>query len=226
MRRSIFLCILGVGLFTTTQNLSADSEHHSRLDGEWWQWSLSIPTIVNPMLDATGGDCMVGQHGPVWFLAGFFFGGTGVRSCSIPDDKSLSFPVVNSVNFNTPNVCGQGPSDISVRDLRKLSASFVDGATNVSAELDGERIEDVRRIHSDVFAVVLPEDNVFDAPCNSFGNVPAGIYSPAVDDGLYVSLAPLKAGNHTLHFHAENSSQGFTQDVIYNLVVVHVKGRC
>jgi hypothetical protein len=43
-----------------------------------------------------------------------------------------------------------------------------------------------------------------------------------VDDGLYVSLDPLEAGAHTLRFHAENSSQGFTQDVTYHLNVVHV----
>jgi len=50
--------------------------------------------------------------------------------------------------------------------------------------------------------------------------VPAGIYSPAVDDGFYVQLNPLKVGSHTLHFHAENP--GFVEDVTYNLTVVPV----
>ena len=226
MRRYFLLCVLGVGLFTTTtQKMSADSESHSQLSSEWWQWSLSIPTLVNPMLDVTGENCMVGQHGPVWFLAGFFFGGTGMRSCSVPDDKSIFFPIANSVNFNTPNVCGQGPNDISVWDLRELSRTFVDGVTKASAELDGSPIRDLDRIRSHVFAIALPEDNVFDSPCTSLGNVPAGIYSPSVDDGLYVKLPPLEEGKHTLHFHAENASQKFSQDLTYNLIVVHVAAK-
>jgi hypothetical protein len=76
---------------------------------------------------------------------------------------------------------------------------------------------------SQVFEVALPEDNVFDAPCtgDDLGNVPAGIYSPSGDEGIYVKLNPLKKGNHTLHFHAENPSQNF-EDVSYNLTVVPV----
>lgn len=202
--------------------MSADSGVHSQLSDEWWQWALSIPTPVNPLLDVTGENCMVGQHGPVWFLAGFFSGGTGRRTCSVPDDKSLFFPVANSINFNTPNVCGQDATNVPVRELRQLSASSIAGVTTVSAELDGKRIQHVRRIRSEVFAVALPENNVFDTPCKDLSNVPAGIYSPAVDDGFYVSLDPLEAGSHRLHFHAENPSQGFTQDVTYHLTVVHV----
>ena len=41
-------------------------------------------------------------------------------------------PVINSVNINVPNVCGQGPDNLSVRDLRKASAAFVSGAVNLS----------------------------------------------------------------------------------------------
>jgi hypothetical protein len=46
--------------------------------------------------------------------------------------------------------------------------------------------------------------------------LPAGIYSPAVDDGFYVLLDPLSVGNHALHFHAENPMQNFIQDVTHN----------
>jgi hypothetical protein len=56
---------------------------------------------------------MVGQRGPVWLLAGTFSGGSATRSCSIPQGEWLFFPVVNYVNFNTPN-CNQGPGNLSV----------------------------------------------------------------------------------------------------------------
>lgn len=83
---------------------------------------------------------------------------------------------------------------------------------------------DMRRLQSEVFAIALPDANIFDAPCvaASLGHVPAGIYSPAVDDGIYAAVGPLSPGTHTLHIHSANVSQGFTLDVTYTLNVVAV----
>jgi hypothetical protein len=53
--------------------------------------------------------------------------------------------------------------------------------------------------------------------------VPAGVYSPSVDDGYYALLKPLSLGNHTLHVHAEIPSQSFVLDVTYNLIVKPVQ---
>jgi hypothetical protein len=66
----------------------------------------------------------------------------------------------------------------------------------------------------------LPVDSLFAPFCAP--PLQAGIYSPAVDEGLYVRLNPLAVGQHTLQFHAENASQAFGQDVTYNLTVVPV----
>jgi hypothetical protein len=195
-----------------------------KLSAEWWQWALSIPTSVNPQLDTTGENGVVGQRGAIWFLAGVFGGGTATRTCSVPEGKALFFPVINQINFNTPNVCGQGSANLSVSSMRGLSAAFINGATNLSVTVDGKTIKDLRRVKSEVFEVALPKDNVFNAPCTGagLGDVPAGVYSPAVDEGFYVLLDPLDIGPHTLHFHAEDPSQGVTQDVTYSLNVVPV----
>ena len=141
------------------------------------------------------------------------------RTCSIPEDKALFFPVVNSITFNTPNVCGQGPADLPIRELRATSAEFIKGVANLSVELDGNKIERVRHVRSELFEVALPEDNVFDSVCA----VPARIYSPSVDEGFYVLLHPLKAGNHLLTFHAENTTTNFIEEVTYTLAVVPVQ---
>jgi len=203
------------------------SEAFKRLTGEWWQWAASIPVAGNPLLDSTGVDCMVGQRGSIWFLAANFGGGSTNRSCTIPKGKQLFFPVVNSVNIDTPNVCGQGSDRIPVADLRAFSAVLVDGAVDISVTLDGAPISKLARTRSEVFEVTLPEDNLFDAPCQNagLGNVPAGVYSPAVDDGIYVLLRPLEIGSHTLNFKAENPGAGFNVDVTYLLNVVPVKLR-
>ena len=219
--KSLWTMLVMLSAFTLhSGSARADSDSHKRLSAEWWQWALSIPVADNPLLDTNGDKCMVGQRGEHWFLAGSFNGGAVARTCSVPEGAKVFFPVINSINLDVPNVCGQGPERIPVADLRAASAAFIAGASNVAAELDGVPVEHIRRIKSPVFAAAFAEDNLFDAPCASLGGVPAGIYSPVVDDGLYVRLKPMKAGRHTLHFHAENVSQGFVLDVTYTLNVV------
>ena len=90
--------------------------------------------------------------------------------------------------------------------------------------MDGKPSNGLVLVQSEVFAVAMPADNIFNAPCDGagYGTVPAGIYSPAVDEGFYVSLKPFKAGSHTLHILAQNPSQSFALDVTYHLTVVPV----
>ena len=98
-----------------------DSESFKKLSAEWWQWALSIPASVNPQLDKTGEGAVVGQRGSVWFLAGVFNGGTVVRNMIfVPEGTALFFPVINSVNINTPGVCGQ-PGTLTVSELQSAA---------------------------------------------------------------------------------------------------------
>jgi hypothetical protein len=229
-KRLVVIGVVGLALMTPMNLAFADSENKplidtdlfERLTAQWWQWALSIPTSQNPQLDATGEKGVVGQRGPVWFLAGVFGGVTATRSCSVPEGKGLFFPVINDVEINTPNVCGSGPDNVSVKDLRAASASNLEGAANLSVTVDGIAIKNLQRAQSEVFEVALPADSVFVAPCYP-SPVPAGIYSPAVADGFYVLLSPLRLGNHTIHFYAENPAGTPVQSVTYNLTVVQVR---
>jgi hypothetical protein len=230
-----FIAILGIGFallmpknmgFAESDNNmdAGESESFEKLSAEWQQWALSIPTSANPQLDTSGGKCVVGQRGSIWFLAGVFIGapGTVTRVCSVPEGKALYFPVINSVQINVPDVCGQ-KDPLSVGQLRSMAAATIDGATNLSVTVDSTP-KNLRRVKSEVFEVALPEENVFDSLCGGPGSVPAGVYSPAVDDGFYVRLEPLDVGDHMLHFHAENPSAvpPFTLDVTCKLTVVPV----
>lgn len=222
LQNKLFASLLLVfALALQANSASAESDGLKSPSAQWWQWALSIPSSQNPLLDTTGEKCMVGQRGSTWFLAGLFGGGAPViRTCTVPDNVSLFFPVVNSVNLNSPNVCGQGPANISVTNLRAGAGPFIDGAINLLVEVDGKPLKHLRRVQSKVFVAALPEDNIFDPPCASLGGVPAGIYSPAIDDGVYAHIGALKAGSHTLHIHAENPSAGFVLEVTYNLSVI------
>jgi hypothetical protein len=229
-RRLVAIFVVGFTFITPIRMALADAEMvavtdsalFEHLSAEWWQWALSIPTRENPQLDTTGENGVIGQRGSVWFLAGLFNGGTGTRACSVPEGKIIFFPIINSVQINIPHVCGQTGA-LSVKDLRAGAALIIDAAANLSVTIDGIAIKHLQRIKSEVFAVALPEDNVFVLPCKDLPPVPlAGVYSPAVDDGVYVLLKPLSLGSHTLHFHAESPVGPIFQDVMYNLTVVRV----
>jgi hypothetical protein len=186
------------------------------LDAEWWQWAFSIPFAVNPVIDATGEHCMVGQRGDLWFLAGSF-AGTATRSCTIPEGKTILVPAINTAQFDSPNLCGQDGTSLSVRQLRESAAAFIDAAANLSVTVDGRR-QRLHRLRSNVFEVTLPAANVYDGfgltPC------PAGVYSPAVADGWYAGIPPLSKGAHVMRI--TGTSGDFVVDVTYNLTVVPV----
>ena len=139
-----------------------------------------------------------------------------MRTCSVPEGHSLFFPVINYVNFYSP----QCPplTGKTVKQLRDYIQPFINGIHDVSVTLDGQEINKtlLRFVISDPFEIALPPDNVFDCP--------ADIYSPAVDAGDYASLPPLGPGSHMLHFHGESDSElgDFVNDVTYNLIVVPV----
>jgi len=211
---SIFAAILGIGFglcMPTSVALAGDKNDKNDLEqltAQWWQWAFSIPTPQNPFLDPNGGNCMIGQRGSVWFLAG----GTATRNCSVPEGATLFFPVINQVGYNSPN-CQQGPENLSVKELRKATSDFINSVklTDLHVELDGRAIYRFDRVQSDVFSLALPSDNI--------GGCPPGIYSPAVDDGYYVKLDPLKVGPHRLRIRV---TAPFSLDVTYNLTIVSV----
>jgi hypothetical protein len=197
------------------------------LTGEWWQWALSIPTSQNPSADTTGEKCMVGQRGSIWFLAGVSGGGSATRSCSVPEGATLFFPVINFVNVNTPD-CGQNGQNFTAKQLQDAIQPAINGIHSVAATVDGKDVKEtlLRRVLSDPFEAALPADNIFGPnACGTGIPLPAGVYSPVVDGGDYVSVPPLAAGTHMIRFHGESDSNAFghvTQDVTYNLTVVPV----
>lgn len=136
------------------------SQPLSELSAEWWQWAVSIPPADNLMLDTTGQDCVVGQRGSIWFLAGYFLGnGTEVsRNCSAPENTTLFFLIINTISINIPNMCGQ-TGDLTVKEIHALNKAIIDDAHDISVQVDGKPANKLlRRIQSQIFEVALPED--------------------------------------------------------------------
>jgi hypothetical protein len=192
----------------------------SKLQAEWVQWAYSVPNASSPITDTDGANCSVGQHGNNWFLAGSFGEGPVARHCNVPQGKTLFFPVLNYTYFDNPGLCGQRDS-ISVAEMRTTAAEFIDAVTDVWVEVDGHRVNAPVRLRSPVFEMALPADNLYTAGCE--GGLPAGIYSPAIDDGYYAVLPAPEPGRHSLRFHGIHPASGFTIEIAYTLDVAPVK---
>jgi hypothetical protein len=192
----------------------------------WWRYALATPTTDpdNPLFDTTGKGCRDGQDelDPVFFLAGVLEGGAVTRdACVVPAGKALFFPLMNFVDVHVP---GDGLDTPEL--LRADMLSAVGPTLALHASIDGVPVPDLDPATTPytacaggdpacapAFSVVLPQGNVF--------GVAAGTYSPAVDEGNYLMVAPLAPGPHTLVFGATGTLGGnvTSQDITYHLTV-------
>jgi hypothetical protein len=192
-----------------------NNARYRQLSAQWWQWALSAPPAVNPILDSTGANCAQGQgvfsNNNVWFLAGTF-GGSATRSCTIPPGKSLFFPILNTFFACDPPEAMTACPPLS--DIRAFLAGIMNNPLLLEASIDGVPVQALAsyRAASSVFSLQLPADNVFGAP--------AGTYEPAVADGYYLLVTPGTPGPHTIKFKGIGND-GFTVEVTYHLTVGH-----
>ena len=178
----------------------------------WWTWALTQPASTNPVLDPTGEFCDEEQEGSVWFLAGLFGSGTVTRSCTVPADTALLFPVINQFYCAEPDDQPAQQTEEYVRNRLR----FVPGAArDLYATIDGEPVLDIEGRYfeqSALFEIVLPEDNIFGAP------ELAGLeFEPCADAGYYLVVQPLSSGMHTIEF--GGSLRGASIDVTYHITV-------
>lgn len=233
--RSILVFLISFAFTLCPQSANADNGPDA--GAQWWQFMSSLPASDNPLFDATGEKCSIGQRGDVWFIGGVMGayspdgktflggGGTATRNCTVPKGKTLFFPVINSAQFDTPNICGQDSNHLTYDDLVGINKPFVDAAHDMVVTLNGRRISGLKRIASAPFEVTLPEANMWDQLCNFYGlgPNPAGIYAPAYQDGYYMTVPLPRSGNYILRI--RGASGPFSLDVTYNLDVVPVNIR-
>jgi hypothetical protein len=174
----------------------------------WWLWLASIPTDNNPAADGTGQYCGVNQTDPyVWFLAGTFGGKTAHRKCTIPNGRSVLFPVIN-YEMNSL----EKPELQTESELIKHVQDDEDDIINLEAIVDGQTIP-IFRIQSDplLFTLKIVEDNPLE--------VKGGGITSATSDGYWVFLKPLATGEHKIYFSGSCSAGSRNVKVSYDLTV-------
>jgi hypothetical protein len=177
---------------------------------KWWQWVWSLPATNSPIADT--GDCSAGQSGSVWFLAGAFVSTPLTRHCTVPPGKSLFFPIYNAWADNT--WCPEWTT-FTVEELVGFTQWYMDNAGAVACTIDGKPVKGLDpvatspyRVGAQIFSYTLAQESNIMA--NYMGPVVFGVdlscltdgmtVSPAAEDGVYLMLAPLSAGRHTIHF--------------------------
>jgi hypothetical protein len=192
----------------------------SEWDAEWQQWAYSIPVANHPLFD--NGNCTVGQSGKVWFLGGKFCTNTDPqcghykvqRSCTVPRGTYIYFPVDNGEDSALEERIVEHPDDPSfqlIGTMRQGWDPWVAGPTSDYLFIDGVRVPHLERysVQSVVFGFTIPDDNYLKALYGLPNDFPAGYYSPAVDYGRYIMLAPLPPGKHSIQMAADWGGWGF-----------------
>ncbi len=201
-------------------NSSPYGQPYGVWSGAWWQWDYSIPNPMSPVADPTGEFAALGQSGPLWFLAGTY-GTVAERTVTVPAGKGFFFPIINTIWINVPELGDNPWSDEQRAFAKAYIAPFIDTAYDLSCQIDGVEVKDIaayRCVTPDgaEYMVTFPTDDNPWAPL-----LPAGTYGPCVDDGIWLMLAPLPAGEHTIHFTAGSTAWGpFALEVTYHLTVL------
>ena len=197
-----------------------EGQTYGRWAAQWWQWALGVPAATNPVLDTTGANCSQRQVDEVWFLAGSFSTDPVVRTCEIPAGKSLFFPLINNSYFAFLN----DPPETRTEEFVRAAAACTVPA-QISVWIDDFKIP--RPLHfftgesgslSPLFNVQLPPGNVFTDDTNV---IPELLLSPSAEQGYYLFVRPLHAGQHTIHWVSTGCSPGFSQDITYHLTILH-----
>ncbi|TAN70918.1 MAG: hypothetical protein EPN17_03250 [Methylobacter sp.] len=189
-----------------------DGRDTASLSAEWWKWAMASPEEINPVRDVTGKNCAVSQTGNVWFLAGGFGSSKINRTCTIPADKYVFFPVVNmsywSKSENNGFTCKTAINNAALNN---------DTALDLFVELDGIAMSDVKNYRAktkECFNIFERVPKEFD-PYNAF---------PSASDGFWVLLKPLSKGTHTIKFGGRyNRTSGafgrMVQDIEYQITI-------
>lgn len=183
---------------TLTASKTVSGESLNDLSIRWWQWVTNAPDELDPLADDTGEHCNYDQTGDVFFLAPSYSFDKVIRSCNIPKDKYIFFPVISLMRWDT----GDG---LSCDDLKKEVNTAINSAQDMLVELDGQKLDGSRAATGDCFTIPGDEDHY-------------------ASDGYWVLLNPLSEGEHQLHFkgqigYSDTMEDEYMQDIEYKIQI-------
>jgi hypothetical protein len=195
---------------------------YNELASEWTNWLVAEPIATNPAFDPDGRFCGRNQQGKVWFLASTFEGVVD-RTCEVPADKAIFLSLGGVfVSFSPEFPAAGDPCSQMATNLEKVRCDVNNDlpvAPGISFEvtLDGEPLRDLFAFRAQSqpggFTLRAPNPSLLTDLGFASGN-----RSPAVADGYFLFLKPLKRGAHTLNLRMTNPDQSET-GVNYTLII-------
>ena len=195
---------------------------YNELAGEWTNWLVVEPFATNPAFDPDGRFCDRNQQGNVWFLASTF-GGVVDRTCQVPAGKAIFLSLGGVfVSFAPEFPAADDPCSQMATDLERVRCDVnndVPVAPGISFEvtLDGAPVGDLFAFRAQSqpggFTLQVPDPSFL----TDLGLAPGNRF-PAVADGYFLFLKPLKPGVHTLNLRMINPDQSET-GVNYTLII-------
>jgi hypothetical protein len=218
-----------------------------KLTGDWYNWVVSRNPSPLSGDDETGysvAQCDGNFVDGVFFLAGSTTSNPVTRTCTVPANTPILFPVVNygcgaaptvavldengdpvlDENGNPTFTSDPKPYNKCAQDLIDYFESHI--ISQMDATLNGQPLK-IQRLESGPFTLTVPS-NGQDPPSDYLPTVPPGSYK-TVASGLWVylpqGLEP-RVDPYTLHWEGtfalppEFGGGAFTQDITYNLTVV------
>lgn len=211
-----------------------DGKTYGEWGAAWQQWVFTTTTENCPVTDTTGERALVNQSGHVYFLAGTFgelpdtpwaAPNPVTRTVTIPTGIALCIPIANWGLCYPEDLPGVAPEDAVDTMYEWLNAYFdAMPEADLACEVDGVAVKDLLsyRAQSDPFEICVPAVNVENDLMRYFLGDPSFSYAEgghlSISDGFYVMLAPLSAGEHTIHIRCGPTDAPFC-DVYYNLTV-------
>ena len=218
MKRAMLMAIsailaLTVAVPVASAKSPSGSQNLPALTAAWWNWATSQdPSPLQG--DYEGGAQCEGEYvDGVFFLAGTA-GWDASRTCTVPADTPILFPVFNVVCSEAFGAAGQDQPDPTPYDTACAKPLTDDALANgdTYATLDGKKLR-TTRIASGVFTWNIQFAN------NPYG-LPVGTW-PSATDGVWVYLPQgLDPGEYTLEFGGEFYDDAFSVNTTYDLIVV------
>lgn len=166
----------------------------------YWQWQRSFPPGSQPSTDNTGSKCGIRQNQEVFFLSGSANDKPVNRNCTIPKNKPVLIPIINVLAQN------DGSSTIKCDSYLTAIREVNNSATDLMLTINGQSIKNT--LMSKV-----------ESGCFDLKDTARGVSGIAAGAGYWVVLEPLSPGRYVLSFRGKYLSDGFSQDVTYQIHV-------
>jgi len=195
---------------------------------KWWHWYMSLDT--NNITYVGNPDTCFDFEPGVRFLYGAPATTTETRDITIGKDISLFFPILGFIADNTACPVSDFTSLTGLQLEEELTNAWA-SVSVTTCTIDGVAVEGLSNPATSIYTIISPPFSYTIAPKDSIialvegeDCIPGGmtIY-PAVAEGAYLMLAPLKPGRHTIAFlgvYGPTDAPYLSLDITYDVTVL------